>query len=290
MAKLLGEPVAKKICFELLPRVALLAKCKTVPQLCIVRVGERPDDIYYEKSAVKRCASVGVMTRKLTLPQEITQRELLLEIDRLNEDASVHGVLLLRPLPKQLDEDEICERLCAEKDIDCIKKSSLAGVFCGDRSGFAPCTAQACLELLDFYNIETEGKNVAVVGRSLVIGKPVAMLLLSRNATVTVCHTRTKKLAEICGRSDIVVAAAGKAKMLGKDCFFEGQTVLDVGINPDAGGSVCGDADCAAAVEFGADCTPVPGGIGAVTTAVLAQHVVRAAEMTTDERACAYDI
>lgn len=251
------------------------------PALAILRVGERPDDVAYEQAAVRRCAKLGIDTRLVTLPENVMQGALLAQIARLNADLSVHGILMFRPLPPQLDEAAACEALLPAKDLDGITSGSAAALYSGTGTGFASCTAEAVVALLKHYGVELSGKNVAVVGRSLVIGRPVSMLLLGENATVTMCHSRTRDLAGVTRRADIVVAAMGKAEMLGAEYFTPGQTVIDVGINySEAKGKLVGDVDFDAVEPIVAAITPVPAGVGSVTTAVLASHVVRAAERT----------
>ena len=248
------------------------------PALAILRVGERPDDLAYERAAVKRCDKLGIATRLVTLPGDVMQGALLAQIARLNADEGVHGVLMFRPLPEQLDEAEACEALAPYKDVDGITSGSAAALYTGSGDGFAPCTAEAVVALLEHYGIELSGKNAAVVGRSLVIGRPVSMLLMGRNATVTICHSRTRELADCTRRADIVVAALGKAESLGVDSFSAGQTVVDVGINySEAKGKLVGDVDFDAVEPIVAAISPVPAGVGSVTTAILARHVVQAA-------------
>ena len=248
------------------------------PKLAIVRLGEREDDISYERGAVKRCESLGVEYEKVLLPADASQEEVLDVIERLNKDDSVHGVLLFRPLPKQLDESLIVNTLAPEKDVDGITDISLAGVFAGKALGFAPCTADACLRILDHYGIDPAGKRCTVIGRSLVIGRPVAMLLMQRNATVTICHTKTKDLPSVVREAELVVVAAGKAGIAGSECLGEGQTVLDVGIHVNEEGKLCGDVRFDEVKDSVAAITPVPGGVGGVTTSVLLEHVVEAAK------------
>ena len=278
---LLGKPVIDAIADEVRPRVEALAKRGVTPTLAIVRVGERPDDLSYERTALKRAEALGLEVRRFELAPSATQGQLMNVINGINADASIHGCLMFRPLPAHLDEEAACDALDSRKDVDGIGIGSLARVFSGRGSGFAPCTAAACLEVLDHYGIEISGKRVCVVGRSLVIGRPVAMLLMERHATVTLCHSRTEDLKSAMRDADIVVLATGRARAYGEDCFRPGQTVLDVGINFDAAGVMCGDADFHAACDAlgeGGPSTPVPRGIGGVTTSVLMKHVVEAAE------------
>ena len=277
MAELLkGAPVAEAInerSAELLNR--LKARGIT-PTLAMLRVGEREDDIAYENGAAKRCEKVGVQVRRVTLPENVSQNELEEEIRRLNEDTDVHGVLMFMPLPKQLDSAAARRILSPAKDVDGITDGSLVGVFTGSGEGFAPCTAQACIEILDHYGIDCKGKRAVVVGRSLVVGKPVSMLLLAKNATVTLCHTRTVDLPHEAQNAEILIAAAGKAGTVRAEHLRDGQIVIDVGINF-IDGKMCGDVDFAAAEQLSLSLTPVPGGVGTVTTSVLVSHVVEAA-------------
>lgn len=290
MAKLLlGREVTDALNERLRARTASLREKGIIPTLAIVRCGENPSDLSYERGAVKRAELVGVAVKQHVLAQDVTKEALLAVIDELNADASVHGVLLFRPLPKHLrdDQNEICNRLSPRKDVDCMTDLSNAGVFAGRTDlGYAPCTPEACMEILDYYGIDCKGKSAAVIGRSLVVGKPAAMMLLGRNATVTVCHTKTGNTAEICRNADIVVSAAGALNSLTKDFVRPGQVVIDVSINWDENkpnskggtGALAGDAVFDEVEPIVAAITPVPGGVGAVTTAVLMKHVVEAAE------------
>ena len=251
------------------------------PTLAIVRVGERPDDLSYERGAVKRAEALGVAVAKCALPVDVTQEVLLQVIRDINVDSKIHGVLLFRPLPKHLDEALICNTLVPEKDIDGITELSLAGVFAGKPLGFAPCTPSACIEILDHFGVDCTGKKAVVIGRSLVVGKPVAMMLVKKNATVTICHTRTADLPAVCREADILIAAAGKAGMVGAGFVRPGQLVIDVGINwNEQEQKLCGDVDFEAVSPIVEAITPVPGGVGTVTTSVLVGHVVEAAKRT----------
>ena len=251
------------------------------PTLAIVRVGERPDDLSYERGAVKRAEALGVAVAKCALPVDVTQEVLLQVIRDINVDSKIHGVLLFRPLPKHLDEALICNTLVPEKDIDGITELSLAGVFAGKPLGFAPCTPSACMEILDHYGLDCTGERAVVIGRSLVVGKPAAMMLVKKNATVTICHTRTADLPAVCREADILIAAAGKAGMVGADFVRPGQLVIDVGINwNEQEQKLCGDVDFEAVSPIVEAITPVPGGVGTVTTSVLIGHVVEAAKRT----------
>lgn len=280
MATLLkGKPVADVLTKEVASRVDALREAGIVPTLAIIRVGAREDDLSYERSALKRCASVGIETRTFTLDQNCSQEELMAAIAAVNNDDSIHGCLMFRPLPKTLDEAAACDALDPAKDVDGITAGSLYGVFSDQNVGFPPCTAEACVRLIEHYGYNLKGADVVVVGRSLVIGKPVAMMLMGRHATVTIAHTRTRDLAAKCKDADLVVVAAGHIGTLGADAVHEGLTVVDVGINFDeARGKLVGDADFDAVEPVVDAITPVPGGVGSVTTAVLAEHVVQAAE------------
>lgn len=280
MATLLkGKPVADVLTKEVASRVDALREAGIVPTLAIIRVGAREDDLSYERSALKRCASAGIETRTFTLDQNCSQEELMAAIAAVNNDDSIHGCLMFRPLPKTLDEVAACDALDPAKDVDGITAGSLYGVFSDQNVGFPPCTAEACVRLIEHYGYNLKGADVVVVGRSLVIGKPVAMMLMGRHATVTIAHTRTRDLAAKCKDADLVVVAAGHIGTLGADAVHEGLTVVDVGINFDeARGKLVGDADFDAVEPVVDAITPVPGGVGSVTTAVLAEHVVQAAE------------
>lgn len=284
MAELLkGAAVAKLITENVASRCASLSEKGVFPTLAIVRLGERDDDMSYERGAKKRCEQAGINVRTHALPADTPQDMLLSLIKTLNADDTVHGVLIMRPLPSHISDEAVTAALSPVKDVDGITQGSQAAVYSGYGDGFAPCTAQACIEILKGYSIPAEGRKALVVGRSLVIGKPVSMLLLKENATVTVCHTKTKELSAACREADIVIAAAGKAKMLTKEYFAKGQTVIDVGIHADSDGSLCGDVDTEQAADIVSAITPVPGGVGAVTTSVLAEHVILAAEKFAKE-------
>lgn len=279
MARILkGAPVAAAINEKAAAEAAELRARGISPTLAILRVGSRADDISYEKNAAKRCALVGIDVKSVVLPDNISQRELMAELEKLNRDSSVHGIIYFRPLPSHLNDEELRCTLLPEKDVDGITDISLAGVFSGSDVGFSPCTAQACMELLDYYGIEPAGRRAAVLGRSLVVGKPAAMMLINRSATVAVCHSQTENAEAVTSCADIVIAAVGKAETIGRAYFSAGQTVIDVGTNWSIEkGRLCGDV-CFDAVEPIVDAiSPVPGGVGTVTTSVLAAHVIEAA-------------
>ncbi len=280
MAEVLkGAPAAAAITEDLVSRAAALKAKGRIPCLAILRVGERADDLAYERGALKRCEKVGVAVKQFILPVDADQSTLMEAIETINGDPEIHGCLMFRPLPKHLDEKAACAALAPEKDVDGITVGSMAWIYSGIGSGYAPCTAQSCIELLRYYGIDPAGKRAAVIGRSLVIGRPVAMLLMAANATVTICHTKTRSLSEITRSADIVVVAIGKAEAIGPEYFRAGQTVLDVGINwSEAKQKLVGDVDHEAVEPIVAAISPVPAGVGSVTTAVLCKHVLEAAE------------
>ena len=282
MAELLqGNPVADALCAELEPRIRACADAGMVPTLAVIRVGAREDDLSYERSLLKRFNTLELGVRLCQLPEDCSQDALMDAIRMANEDPSIHGVLLFRPLPAHLDEQAACNTLLPEKDVDGITAGSLYGVFAGRPVGFAPCTADACLELLRFYDVTLDGANAVVIGRSLVIGRPVSLMLQAANATVTMAHTHTRDLDAITRAADVVVVAAGHVDTLGTAGVRPGQVVVDVGINwDDAAGKLVGDVSFAEVEPVVSALTPVPGGVGSVTTAVLAAHVVQAAERT----------
>ena len=288
MAQLLaGAPVAEALCVRLREGVALLTSREVTPTVAIVRVGERPADLSYERGFTKRAQSLGIAVVRTLLPEDVSEGELIGVLEDISGNCRIHGCLLFRPLPKHLkaDQDEICNHLAACKDVDSMTDLSNAGVFMGKKLGFAPCTPQACMEILDYYGIDCTGKKAVVIGRSLVVGKPAAMMLLGKNATVTVCHTKTVNTAEICRNADIIVSAAGVLGSLTKDFVRPGQVVIDVSMNWDPNkvtskgvGGMSGDAVFDEVEPIVDAITPVPGGVGSVTTSVLMKHVVEAAE------------
>lgn len=276
MITLRGADVSAKIKEQVQEQLAVLAK---VPKLAIVRVGNRPDDISYEKGAVKKMQAFGLEAECFSFPETISDEEFKLEFRKINENEEIDGILMMRPLPKQIRERDIEKMIDPTKDLDGISPENIAKVFSGDESGFAPCTAEAVMEMLLLNGFSLKGKRAVVVGRSMVVGKPLAMLLLKENATVTICHTKTEDLAARCREADLLLAAAGKAGLITADFVKDGAVVLDVGINVDADGHLCGDVDFAGIEGKAAYATPVPGGVGGVTTAVLAKHLVRAASL-----------
>ena len=250
-----------------------------VPKLAIVRVGENPDDMSYERGATKKLKSFGLDVASYVFPQDISDEDFKKAFKDINEDDEVTGILLLRPLPRTINEKDIENMIDPKKDLDGISPINIAKVFAGDTSGFSPCTAEAVIEVLKAYDIELTGKRVTVVGRSMVVGKPMSMLLLKENATVTMTHTRTADLKKTCSDAEIVIAAVGRAKMLNSDYCGQDAVMIDVGINVDENGKLCGDVDYATLDGKASAATPVPGGVGTVTTAVLAKHLIQAAKM-----------
>lgn len=249
------------------------------PLLAILRVGERADDISYEKGAMKRCASVGVSVKNIVLPAEVDSDSFFQTLEELNRDEKVHGILMFRPLPKQIDGERARKMLDPAKDVDGCTDGSLAGVFTNTEIGYAPCTAQAAMEILNYYGIDCAGKRAAVIGRSLVVGRPVSMMLMHKNATVTTCHTKTVDIPSITREADILIVCAGQMESIGREYVTEGQVVIDVGIGwNEEKGKLCGDVKFDEVEPIAGKITPVPGGVGAVTTSVLVSHVVEAAK------------
>ena len=273
MILLYGADTAKKIKDEI---SGMLSELKGyIPTLGIVRIGSNPADISYEKGAVKKMESLSLKTKVFEFDENISSDDFIDEFKKINEDDEIDGILLFRPLPEHIDEKKVIEVLDERKDLDGISYKNIAKVFAGDESGFAPCTAKAVIKILESNNIELEGKNVVVLGRSMVIGKPVAMLAIQKNATVTLCHSKTADLKKVCKNADILIVAIGRAKMINDDYIGEDAVVIDVGINFFEG-KLCGDVDLEN-VKNAAMATPVPKGVGAVTTSVLAEHLVIAA-------------
>ena len=274
---LLGRPVADAIREGLAPRIAALQEKGITPRLAVVRIGEDAGDMAYERSILRACEKLGCAAHSVALPADCAQEELIARIEEINTDASIHGCLLLRPLPKHMDSVKVCDTLVPEKDLDGMGCRALGALFAGRKDAFAPCTAQACLEMLKYYGIDPAGKRAAVVGRSLVIGRPVGQLLLQADATVTLCHSRTPELAAVCREADILITAVGRAGLIGAEHARPGQVILDVGVNS-VDGKLCGDVRTDEAAETAAAVSPGPGGVGAVTPAVLLAHLVEAAE------------
>jgi len=282
MAEILkGKPVADAINAELAEKVATLKARGITPKLGIIRVGARPDDLFYEGGAKKTCAAIGMDSEVFEYPEDIGQDALERAVTAVGAQKNVNGILMFFPLPKHLDGRKIRELIPVEKDVDCLTTGGAAKVFTDDATGFPPCTPTACMEMLHHYNVPLKGKKCTVVGRSLVVGKPVAMLLLREHATVTICHSRTENLPGVCRDGEVLIAAVGKAKMIKGNFVKPGQIVIDVGINtdPDNPGKYCGDVDFVEAEPIVAKISPVPAGVGSVTTSVLCKHTIMACEM-----------
>ena len=276
MELLKGKTVSDNIKASVEEKIASLNG--DVPVLAIIRVGERPGDISYENSATKKLSGMGIKVVSVHLPADIDQDIFKKEFSAVNDDEKIDGILIMRPLPKRLKEAEqwLEMNIHPDKDVDCIGPHNLAGLMRSREEAFAPCTAQAAVEILEGYDIELKGKNVALIGRSMVIGKPLSMMLLKEDATVTVCHTKTADVPGICRRADIIISAAGHAGIVGPEYVRQGQIIIDVGTSVDENGKLVGDVDLAAIEAAGITdikATPVPGGVGVVTTAVLAKHV-----------------
>ena len=278
MARLGGKEVSESIVSGLKPVIEGLAGKGVIPTLGVLRVGERGDDLAYERGLLKKFESCDCKVDVTVLDAECTQEDLDSAFDKMNEDSNIHGILVFRPLPKHLSDSHIIETIDPGKDVDFMNSRNLAGVIEGRKDAAAPCTAEAVISMIRHYGIETRGKKAVVIGRSLVIGKPVTLLLITENATVTVCHTKTTDLPSVAREADILIAAAGRAKTVTADYVRAGQVVIDVGINMDENGKLCGDVDFDAVEPIVSAITPVPGGVGAVTTSILAGHVVDAAE------------
>ncbi|KUO73329.1 MAG: bifunctional 5,10-methylene-tetrahydrofolate dehydrogenase/5,10-methylene-tetrahydrofolate cyclohydrolase [Clostridia bacterium BRH_c25] len=277
MAVLDCRETAKSIRAELARAVQTLVDNGKSPKLGIIRVGERPEDISYEKGIMKNCDALGISCEVFALPEDISNDSFMEKLEHANRDESIHGILIFRPLPAHIDEDKARNLINPSKDIDCMNPYNLAKVFEGDSSGYEPCTPAAVMEIIRYFGIKLQGENVVVIGRSMVVGKPLSMMLLKENATVTICHSRTRDIKSIVSRGDIVVAALGKARAIGADYIKPGAIVIDVGVNGAPEGGICGDVDFEKVKDIASQITPVPGGVGAVTTLVLLKHVVKAA-------------
>lgn len=275
MITLKGAEVSARLKEQVLEMTATLGE--HVPTAAIVRVGERPDDLSYERSVLKKIAAFGMEAKSFAFPEDISEEEFLKEFQKINEDEQIDGILMFMPLPKHMNAKRFENMIAPEKDLDGISPVNRAKVFAGEEDGFAPCTAEAVIETLKAFEIPIAGKRAVVVGRSMVVGRPLSMLFLKEHATVTVCHTKTKDLKKVCQEGEILVAAAGKAGMLDLDYVADGAVVLDVGINVDENGKLCGDVKWDGLDTKASAATPVPGGIGAVTTAVLCKHLAQAA-------------
>ena len=279
-----GKPVGDALSEVLKCECESLVKEGIQPKLAILRVGAKPNDLSYEKGALKKCEAIGIATEVTELPDGTTQDQYIKTLQKLNDDSSIHGILTFRPLPKGIDEDVIKNIISPEKDVDCFSPMNTAKLMEGDKTGFPPCTPTAVVEILKHYNVPLKGANVVVLGRSMVVGKPVSMLLLDENATVTICHSKTKDLPKICSNADVLVAGVGRARMVTADYIKEGAVVIDVGINAKPeGGGICGDVDTDDVVRKASMVTPVPAGVGSVTTSILAKHVIKACKQQNNK-------
>ncbi|WP_352419876.1 bifunctional 5,10-methylenetetrahydrofolate dehydrogenase/5,10-methenyltetrahydrofolate cyclohydrolase [Proteiniborus sp.] len=282
MAEILkGAPVAKAIKEKIKKEAELLKQKNIIPTLGIIRMGNRADDISYEKSVIKNCESVGIQVRVFEVSADTPMNEFVELLKKVNEDGSIHGILMFRPLPKHIDYEVIKNIIDPRKDIDCMNPINLEKVFEGELDGFVPCTPKAVIEVLKYYNIPLAGANVAIINRSMVVGRPLSMMFLGESSTVTICHSKTRNLPKVTSDADIVVAAVGKARMLGNEYFSENSIVIDVGINDAGEGKICGDVDYDNVVENVKAITPVPGGVGSVTSAILLSHVIIACKNIT---------
>lgn len=275
MITLIGKEVTAKMKMQVEEMVASMNGY--VPTAAIIRIGERPDDLSYEKNAIKKMTAVGMNCEVYAFPEDIAEEDFKKAFMEINNNNAIDGILMFRPLPKHINEKWFEYAIDPAKDLDGINPINTAKVFSGETDGFAPCTAEAVIEVLKSYQIPIEGKRVVIVGRSMVVGRPVSMLFLKENATVTVCHTKTKNLKEICREAEILVAAAGVAKMLNQDYVADGAVVIDVGINIHEDGQLCGDVEWEGLETVASAATPVPGGVGAVTTTMLCRHLAEAA-------------
>ena len=274
-----GKEVAEHITAELKNKAESLKKGnKRLPKLVIIRVGEKPDDLSYQKGAVKRMDMIGVIHEEVHFEENVPKEEFYKEFDEINNDESVDGILVLRPIPKHLDEDRLMNTINPKKDIDAISPVSLGKLMTGDKNGFAPCTAAGVIEILKYAGVKIRGKKVTIIGRSNVVGRPLALLFVSEDATVTVCHSFTADVKQAGKNAEILVASCGKAKLINSEYVAENAVVIDVGINFDENGKLCGDVDINDIEAVAAACTPVPGGVGAVTTSMLAKQLLLAYE------------
>ncbi len=272
-----GMPVVQAMADDFRQRLKTLEGRGIIPTLAVVRVGKREDDLSYERGIYKRFEAVGAKVISKVLPADVAQKDLEKVVKECDDDPAVHGILIFRPLPKSIDEKRVTALVSAHKDVDCMNTYNIAHTFMQDGMGHEPCTPRAVMEILKYYNVDLTGKNVVVVGRSMVVGKPLAMMLLKSNATVTICHTKTKDLPGICAKADIICACAGVPAMITEEYMSEGQILIDVGINV-VEGKLTGDIDYDAAQKKAAFATPVPGGVGTVTTSCLLLNTVRSAE------------
>ena len=278
MSIIKGAQVAEAVSAETLKRAEALRLKGIEPCLAVIRVGEDGSQLAYERGALKRMDKCGINCRVCAFDENISQEDFENEFKKINDDNSVHGILLLQPLPKTLSVEPIKDIINPLKDVDAVSPVNMYKILANDKTVYAPCTAEGVMEILDWMGTDLKGKKCKVIGRSMIVGKPLGLLLLARDATVTYCHSKTIELAKETKDADVLIAAAGSAKLVGADFVNENMTVIDVGVNVDENGNMCGDVDFEAVEPIVANITPVPGGTGAVTTSVLAKHVVKAAE------------
>lgn len=274
MIELKGKYVSDSILADAKEKSNALRNKGIIPCIALVRVGEDSSDVAYEKSIIKIMDKTNIDVKQIILNKDISKEDFKKEIIALNEDERVNGILVFRPLPKQLDEKEIRRYISPKKDIDCFSEINMGRIFLSDEEVFYPCTPMGVMKIIEYYDIDLEGKNVVIVGRSLVVGKPLSMMLMDKNATVTICHSRTKDLPSVCKKADIVIAAIGRGKMIDSSYIKKGSVVIDVGINF-IDGKMVGDVDYDDVKELCSMITPVPGGVGIVTTSCLAYNLLK---------------
>lgn len=277
--KLTGKPVVDSLRENIKERVSKLMVSGIVPKMLIVRVGSREDDVFYEKSILKNCTTLGIEGKVKELSSDASMEELISVIEEANVNDEVHGIMLFRPLPKHMDQEKISNIINPNKDVDCMSPLNMEKIFEGNSRGFAPCTPKAVVEMLKYYKVPVYGANIVVAGRSLVVGKPLSMLLLDENATVTMCHSKTKDMKNVTKKADVVIAAIGKAKFMNEEFFTEDSIVIDVGINDDGSGKICGDVDYDNTFGKVKALNPAAGGVGTITTTILLDQAVKACEM-----------
>ncbi len=276
--ELRGKPVVDHLRENITSRVEKLKEENIIPRFLLIRLGQKENDLSYEKAIKKNCDLLGIDLEVKELSEDISQKDLTEILEEANSDSTIHGIMFFRPLPQHIDEREVSLVLNPEKDVDAINPINLGKTFEGAKDGFAPCTPKAVIEMLEFNDFEFEGANVVVLGRSMVVGRPLSMLFLEKNSTVTICHSKTKDLKEITKKADLVVSALGRAKMLDESYFAEDSIVIDVGVNVDENGKLCGDVNYDQIFEKVKAITPVPGGVGSITTTILMDHIVKACE------------
>ena len=277
-----GKPVADSITEKLVQETESLKEKGITPTLAILRVGARGEDLAYEKGALGRCKKAGIEVKVVELEADVTQEKFIENLEQLNEDKTVNGILIFRPLPSQLDESKIKYIISPDKDVDGMSPVNVGKMTEGDPTGFPPCTPTAVVEILKYYDVDIKGKNATIIGSSMVVGKPAALLLMNEKATVTVCNSSTRDTAAMAANADIIVAAAGRAKVVKENWISDGAVIIDVGINVDQDGNMCGDVDFENVSQKASMITPVPGGVGAVTTSILAKHVIKACRQQND--------